>query len=80
VNRKARRRKYMRRKYTGPIAPTAVTMALGRVHAQADREKVQATQQYIDKNMTLAGFLPDGNGSWRAMTPVERTRWLGKED
>jgi hypothetical protein len=70
----------MQRTYTGPRNPTAATMALGRVHAQADREKVQATQEYLDKNMTLAGFLPDGNGNWRAMTPVERKRWLGKED
>lgn len=54
-------------------------MALGRVHVQADREKVQATQEYLDKNMTLAGFLPDGHGNWRAMTPVERKRWLGKD-
>jgi len=67
----------MQRTYTGPRNPTAATMALGRVHAQADREKVQATQEYIDKNMTLAGFLPDGSGGWRAMTPVERKRWLG---
>lgn len=69
----------MQRTYTGPRNPTAATMALGRVHAQADREKVQATQEYLDKNMTLAGFLPDGNGNWRAMTPVERKRWLGKD-
>lgn len=80
MNRKQKARRHMRRTYTGPSLPTAVTMALGRVHAQADREKVQATQEYINKNMTLAGFLPDGSGGWRSMTPVERMRWLGKEN
>jgi hypothetical protein len=54
-------------------------MALDAIHAKADRDKVQATQQYIDKNMTLAGFLPNGNGGWREMTPVERVRWLGRD-
>ena len=79
MNRRQRERQYQRRTYTGPSSPTAATMALGRVHAEADAKRVQATSQYIEDNMMLAGFLPSGDGGWRAMTPVERKRWLGRD-
>jgi hypothetical protein len=79
VNRKQKVRRHQRRTYTGPRNPTAATMALGRVNAAASEAGVQATPQYINDNMTAAGFLPDGTGGWRSMTPVERKRWLGKD-
>ena len=79
MNHKQRERKRRQRTYTGPRNPTAATMALGRVHAQANDDHVQATPQYIEDNMMAAGFLPDGTGGWRSMTPVERKRWLGKD-
>ena len=78
MNRKQRQRKLEHRKVHAG-APTAVTMALGRVHSQADKEGVRApSPEYIEENMNRAGYLPDGNGSWRSMTPVERKRWLGR--
>jgi hypothetical protein len=79
VNRRQRKRLHDRRTFSGPPAPTPITMALNAIHAKAKRESVQATQQYLDKNMTFAGFLPKGDGGWREMTPVERVRWLGKD-
>jgi hypothetical protein len=79
VNRKQRKRLHRQRTYDGPRNPTAATLALGRVHAKASDESITITPQYIEDNMMLAGFLPDGSGGWRAMTPVERKRWLGKE-
>lgn len=79
MNQKQQARRHYRRKVHAG-APTAVTLALGKVHAQADREGVRApSPEYIEDNMRAAGFLPDGNGSWRSMTPVERKRWLGKD-
>jgi hypothetical protein len=79
VNRKQRRVRQERRTYDGPRMGTAATMALGRVMAQASSLGVQATDKYISDNMLVAGFLPDGRGGWRSMTPVERNRWLGKD-
>ena len=79
MNHKQRERKHRQRTYTGPSSPTAATMALGRVHAVASNTGVQATPQYIEDNMMTAGYLPDGSGGWRSMTPVERKRWLGKD-
>ena len=79
MNLKQRKRKHMQRTYDGPRNPTAATIALGRVNAAANEAGVPVTEQYIQDNMLAAGYLPNGNGNWRAMTPVERKRWLGKE-
>ena len=79
MNFKQRKAKHARRTYDGPRNPTAATIALGRVNAAGNEAGVQITSEYIEHNMMLAGYLPTGDGSWRAMTPVERKRWLGKD-
>ncbi len=79
MNRKQKVRRHNRRTYTGPRNPTAATMALGRVNAAANEAGIQITPDYTRDNMMAAGFLPDGTGGWRSMTPVERKRWLGKD-
>lgn len=79
MNAKQRKRQYAKRTYDGPRMPTAATMALGRVHAQASAARVQLTPTYTSNMMMAEGFLPTGDGGWRSMTPVERKRWLGKD-
>ena len=80
MNRKQRSRKLdHRRQHIKAATPIAVVHALGKVHEQAFRDRVQVTEQYLNDNMTAAGFLPTGNGRWRSMTPVERKRWLGRD-
>jgi len=79
MNQKQRARKHQQRTYNGPRNPTAVTIALGRVNAAASEAGVQVTSTYVQNMMMTAGYLPDGDGRWRSMTPVERKRWLGKD-
>lgn len=70
MNQKQRARKLNRRRNTNP---SPATLAYNEVLAKAKAQK--KGQSFILTQMQKQGYLPDGNGKWRAMTDNERNMW-----